>query len=253
MASRTTIAALAFAATVSTALADPNRAPPIEARVAAAGHVTSANSPPAGPERIDSATPPPLCSASPEIAPDEARALVQKIAERENFYPDFVLAVARQESGFHSAARSDKGAFGLMQLTPQTAARFKVDLCDPAGNVLGGVRYLRALHEKYRNPFFMLAAYNAGEGAVEKSRGVPPFPETVRFVAAVINYFYAWPAPGPQGHDNSRGHAPNLTAASDLIEAPASAQFSAPSAPVSLAPAPAGKVGWDGGFVMHLD
>ncbi len=250
MTSRTTIAALAFAATVSTAFADPNRAPRIEARVGASGRVTSANSPPAGPERIDSATAASPCSTSPEITPDEARALVQKIAARENFYPAFVLAVARQESGFHSAALSDKGAFGLMQLTPQTAARFKVDLCDPADNVLGGVRYLRALHEKYRNPFFMLAAYNAGEGAVEKGRGVPPFPETVRFVAKVINDFYAWPAPGRPARDSSRGVASGSPAASELVEAPGAAQSAPPSAP---APSPTRKAGWDSGFVMNID
>ena len=248
MTSRTTIAALAFAATVSTAVADPNRAPRIEARVDASGRVTSANSPPAGPERIDLATPSPPCSTSPEITPDEARALVQKIAARENFYPDFVLAVARQESGFHSAALSDKGAFGLMQLTPQTAARFKVDLCDPAGNVLGGVRYLRALHEKYRNPFFMLAAYNAGEGAVEKNRGVPPFPETVRFVAEVINDFYAWPAPGRPAPADRLGAAAAAFENPDLVETPALPKSAPPAAPALT-----GKAKWDGGFVMHVD
>ena len=54
---------------------------------------------------------------------------------------------------------------------------------DPEANVRGGVRFLRFLHDRYKNPFFILAAYNAGEEAVQKSRGVPPYPETVRFVA----------------------------------------------------------------------
>ena len=94
-----------------------------------------------------------------------------------------------------------------MQLRPETARRFNVDLCDPEANVRGGVRFLRSLHERYRNPFFILAAYNAGEEAVEKSRGVPPYPETVRFVADVMNDFYAWPDPCAERQDSACRHA----------------------------------------------
>lgn len=148
--------------------------------------------------------------------------LVARVAAEEDFYPDFVLSVAKTESRFNSVALSEKGAFGLMQLMPVTAKRFKVDLCDPASNVLGGVRFLRALHQKYRNPFYILAAYNAGEGAVEKNRGVPAFPETIRYVAEVINDFYALPAPG-------RG----------------AARTSSSKATAQAA--------WNDGFVMHID
>ncbi|MGF7056263.1 soluble lytic murein transglycosylase-like protein [Bosea sp. OAE752] len=152
----------------------------------------------------------------------EARALVTRVAMEEDFYPDFVLAVAKIESRFNSVAISEKGAFGLMQLMPETAKRFQVDLCDPVGNVRGGIRFLRALHEKYRNPFYILAAYNAGEDAVEKNRGVPAYPETVRYVAEVINDFYTLPAPGRTVAGRSPSKAP-------------------PGA------------GWNDGFVMHID
>ncbi len=183
------------------------------------------------------------CAGVKAIAPDDARALVVRIATEENFYPDFVQAVAKNESGFNSIALSDKGAFGLMQLKPETAQRFKVNLCDPTDNVRGGVRFLRALHEKYRNPFFILAAYNAGEGAVEENRGVPPFPETVRFVAKVINDFYVWPGPGSAGRRDGR----SPIGQPDLIEPGAQGANAAP--PKKTAP----QARWNDGFVMHVD
>lgn len=157
----------------------------------------------------------PPCSIDKPLPPEEARALVTRIAREENFYPDFVLSVAKTESRFNSVAISEKGAFGLMQLMPATAKRFQVDLCDPAGNVRGGVRFLRALHEKYRNPFYILAAYNAGEDAVEKSRGIPAFAETVRYVAEVINDFYTLPGPGRRAAGKSPSSAPASTASND--------------------------------------
>jgi soluble lytic murein transglycosylase-like protein len=198
------------------------------------------------PQRIDSASnaiaP---CAGATAMAPDEARALVARIATEENFYPEFVQSVAKIESHFNSVALSDKGAFGLMQLKPQTAQRFKVNLCDPAENVRGGIRYLRALHEKFHNPFFMLAAYNAGEGAVEQSRGVPAYPETVRFVADVINDFYIWPAPGGTPRRDPRGQIAHHP---DLIEpGPTDA------GPQTAARTPPPQTNWSDGFVMHVD
>ena len=194
----------------------------------------------------------PAASASPcreatALPPDEARALVARVASQEKFYPDFVLSVAKFESRYRSDALSDKGAYGLMQLTPATAARFKVDLCDPESNVRGGVRFLRLLHERYRNPLFILAAYNSGEDAVAKSRGVPPYPETVRFVADVLNDFYTWPDARPVSADGGRP-APRSAArdTSDLIE-PASDAAPAPSAKTASRPP------WSDGFVMHVE
>ena len=135
------------------------------------------------------------CSALIDMDAAAAQALVERIAKEEGFYPEFVLAVAHGESRFDANALSLKGAFGLMQLEPATAERYKVNICDPADNVRGGVRFLRDLHARYRNPLFILAAYNAGEENVQQYRGVPPYPETVRFVATVLNEFYDWPAP----------------------------------------------------------
>ena len=103
------------------------------------------------------------CGAPIDMDAATARALVEKIAKEEAFYPEFVLAVAHGESRFDPNALSPKGAVGLMQLEPATAERYKVNICDPADNVRGGVRFLRDLHARYRNPLFILAAYNAGE------------------------------------------------------------------------------------------
>jgi soluble lytic murein transglycosylase-like protein len=216
------------------------------AAVDASGRILPLRAPSAAIARIGGALPATTpCGDATAIAPDAARALVQRIATEENFYPDFVQAVAKNESHFNSIALSDKGAFGLMQLMPETAQRFNVDLCNPADNVRGGVRFLRALHDKYRNPFFILAAYNAGEGAVEESRGVPPFPETVRFVAQVINDFYAWPALA-----SSRRRAPDREANdhSSLIE-PGLAR----ATPGASVPQSSPQARWDDGFVMHVN
>jgi len=136
---------------------------------------------------------PTTCPKSAPLPSEAARDLVEKVARDENFYPEFILSVARAESRFHSDAVSPRGAIGLMQLEPETARHYGVDICDPADNVRGGVRFLRDLASRYRNPLFILAAYNAGEKALIEHGGVPPFPETLRFVAAVVNDFYDWP------------------------------------------------------------
>jgi soluble lytic murein transglycosylase-like protein len=189
------------------------------------------------------------CRDAAALPPDEARALVARVAEQENFYPDFVLSVAKIESRYRSDALSDKGAYGLMQLTPATAARFKVDLCDPESNVRGGVRFLRVLHERYRNPLFILAAYNSGEDAVAKSRGVPPYPETVRFVADVLNDFYTWPDSRSDARAVSAGGPAARGAARDAVDLiePASGPAPAPSAKTASRPP------WSDGFVMHVE
>lgn len=231
--------------TFSGAHAQDHAEPRRLAVVDASGRVLPLASDYAASERIGQSAQTALCADVKPLSPDEARALITRVATEENFFPDFVMSVAKSESQFNSTALSDKGAYGLMQLEPETAQRFKVDICDPEGNVRGGVRFLRALHEKYRNPFFILAAYNAGEDAVEKNRGVPPFPETVRFVAQVINDFYTWPTPGGQARRDRRGL---IADAPDLIEP--GAQQPAPSPPV---PASTAKTGWDNGFVMHID
>jgi hypothetical protein len=144
------------------------------------------------------------CPGPGPMPASAARDLVEKIAREEKFYPEFVLAVARAESHFQSNAVSPRGAVGLMQLEPETAKHYGVNICDPTDNVRGGVRFLRDLHSRYRNPLFILAAYNAGEKALHAHGGVPPYPETVSFVAAVVNDFYDWPKiSGRTGDDRS--------------------------------------------------
>ncbi|WP_375459312.1 lytic transglycosylase domain-containing protein [uncultured Enterovirga sp.] len=193
------------------------------------------------------------CTEATALSPEAARVLVARVAGEEEFYPEFVLAVAKIESRFVSTALSDKGAYGLMQLMPDTAKRFEVDLCDPESNVRGGIRLLRSLHARYRNPLYILAAYNAGEEAVRKSRGVPPYPETVRFIADVLNDFYTRPSPG--GEKASARLA--ASASPGIFEFEPAKPAAAPdrAKPVASPPPPtvAAAPRWNDGFVLHVD
>lgn len=100
-----------------------------------------------------------------------------------------VKAVMHAESGFNPRATSRKGASGLMQLMPATAARFGVqDIYDPKQNVGGGVRYLKYLLKRFDNDHrLVVAAYNAGENAVKRYKGIPPYPETRAYVRKVLH------------------------------------------------------------------
>ncbi|MEP3298144.1 lytic transglycosylase domain-containing protein [Tateyamaria sp.] len=102
--------------------------------------------------------------------------------------PAFVLALISVESGGRAAVESNKGAQGLMQLIPDTAARFGVtDSTDPAQNIKGGVAYLEWLMKEFKgDPILALAGYNAGENAVKKHKGVPPYSETRNYVPKVL-------------------------------------------------------------------
>ncbi|MEX0941639.1 MAG: lytic transglycosylase domain-containing protein [Pseudomonadales bacterium] len=104
--------------------------------------------------------------------------------------PDLVEAIIQVESGFNSQAVSRKGATGLMQLMWPTAQRYQVrDRFNPRENIYAGVRHLRDLMEQFDGKTqLVLAAYNAGAGAVERYRGVPPFPETERYITKVLEY-----------------------------------------------------------------
>ncbi|BCG83508.1 lytic transglycosylase domain-containing protein [Mesorhizobium sp. 113-3-3] len=138
------------------------------------------------------------CPGVAALSKEEGQRIVETVARQQGFAPLLVLAVARAESRFNSGALSPKGAYGLMQLLPSTAASYGVDICDPADNVKGGIGFLRDLHRRFPNPIYMLAAYNAGEVAVLKYKGVPPYSETVGYVANVINDFYQWPSVGSE-------------------------------------------------------
>jgi soluble lytic murein transglycosylase-like protein len=109
-------------------------------------------------------------------------------ASRNSLNPDFVKAVIQAESAFNPRAVSTKGAMGLMQLMPQTAAEFGVlDAFNPVENIRAGVAYLKSLLVRYNDDESLaLAAYNAGPGAVEKfGRSVPPYKETRNYVARI--------------------------------------------------------------------
>lgn len=105
--------------------------------------------------------------------------------------PEIVHSVAKAESGYRVKAVSPKGAIGLMQLMPGTAASLHADPNDPLQNAEAGAAYLAQLLEKYKDDPHQvskaLAAYNAGPGAVDKYHGVPPYKETVNYVNRVIN------------------------------------------------------------------
>jgi soluble lytic murein transglycosylase-like protein len=123
----------------------------------------------------------------------------KEIAEAAALYavPErLIRAVIRAESGFDPRAVSPRGACGLMQLMPETAAILGVrDLFNPRQNIHAGARHLRAMMERFRNDLPMaLAAYNAGERPVASYRGIPPYPETREYVARVLRYYGAPPA-----------------------------------------------------------
>jgi soluble lytic murein transglycosylase-like protein len=123
---------------------------------------------------------------------DGAEKLVQDAAERHNVDPALVRAVVETESNWNSTAVSRKGAVGLMQLIPSTAQRYGVnDMFSAKQNVDAGVRYLKELLERYNgNLDLALAAYNAGEGAVDRAHGVPRFRETRTYVQKVQNAYF---------------------------------------------------------------
>ena len=99
---------------------------------------------------------------------------------------DLFLRLGQQESGFNPNARSHKGAIGLAQLMPQTARELRVNPNDPRQNLEGGARYLKEMYRKFGSWRLALAAYNAGPGAVEKHKGVPPFKETQNYVRKIL-------------------------------------------------------------------
>lgn len=114
--------------------------------------------------------------------------LVDRVARHHRMDATLVHAVVQVESAYDPAAVSRKGAVGLMQLMPGTANRYGVpDRLDPERNLHGGVRYLRDLILRFDDVVLALAAYNAGENAVEHyGNRVPPFPETRRYVDKVL-------------------------------------------------------------------
>lgn len=112
-------------------------------------------------------------------------AMAKNAAERHGVPIDLFLRLVQQESGWNPNAVSHKGAMGLAQLMPGTAAKLRVDPADPKQNLEGGARYLKQQYRTFGTWRLALAAYNAGPGAVKKYGGVPPYKETRNYVRVI--------------------------------------------------------------------
>lgn len=112
--------------------------------------------------------------------------IIRRVAAEQGIDATLVRAVIQVESSYQSRARSPKGALGLMQLMPATGRQYGVrNLYDPTANIEAGIKHLKSLLERF--PLELaLAAYNAGEAAVDRFRGVPPYPETKAYVERIL-------------------------------------------------------------------
>jgi len=125
-------------------------------------------------------------ATGPRLAPSAIRGLVDAIARRNGVEPKLAHAVVRAESNYNPLAVSPKGAMGLMQLMPATARQYGVaDPFDPVQNLEAGLRHLRGLLRRYDRSR-ALAAYNAGQSAVDRYGGVPPYRETQLYVRRIL-------------------------------------------------------------------
>jgi len=117
--------------------------------------------------------------------------LIEQVARAEGLDAELLRAVVEAESNYDAEAVSRKGAIGLMQLMPETARGMGVaDPFHPAENLEAGARYLRRLLDRYQGRLpLALAAYNAGENAVDRYKGIPPFPETRGYVRKVLKAY----------------------------------------------------------------
>jgi len=144
-----------------------------------------------GPDEVPYPEPEPVAVEQPVLVVQEAVAvpygdIINKFAAEQDVPVKLVRAVIEVESAYKSRARSPKGAMGLMQLMPATARRYAVaDPYDPASNIEAGIKHLKSLLQ--RLPVALaLAAYNAGEAAVQRFNGIPPYPETRDYVSRIM-------------------------------------------------------------------
>jgi soluble lytic murein transglycosylase-like protein len=121
----------------------------------------------------------------PDITPYDE--LIASMAEAHGVDANLVRALIQVESGYRARAKSRKGAMGLMQLMPATAREYKVrNPYDPKSNIAAGVKHLKGLIDRW-GVELALAAYNAGEGAVKKFNGIPPYRETRNYVTRILS------------------------------------------------------------------
>jgi soluble lytic murein transglycosylase-like protein len=151
---------------------------------------------------VEEYVPPPPPPPKPDVVESTASAapltpqeLVELAAANNGLRPEFVRSVAAVESAYRTQVVSPKGAIGLMQLMPATAAELGANPHDPSQNADAGARYLRQLLLKYKDTSdpvrLALAAYNAGPGAVDKYRNIPPYRETQQYVERVLRKYLA--------------------------------------------------------------
>ena len=118
--------------------------------------------------------------------PSQYVEIIDKVSAEQGVDPRLVKAVIEVESAYRQNARSHKGAMGLMQLMRETARRYAVaNPYDPAANIEAGIKHLKSLLQRFTLPL-ALAAYNAGEAAVQRFAGIPPYPETREYVARIL-------------------------------------------------------------------
>ena len=172
----------------------------IAVRSAAAGETAALYSDPLT-TLIELLPPPDLPAQTPSLVPlfpaavspiFDSHALIRAAARKHRVSAAFITSIVAAESNFNPLAISPKGAIGLMQLMPGTAQLFGADPAIPEQNVDAGTHYLRVLidkYHKYRNWLTrVIAAYNAGPGAVDRYHGVPPYRETRTYVARVLAF-----------------------------------------------------------------
>ena len=141
------------------------------------------------PDEVLAGLPAARAMREPPAVPEQYRGLISELASRHGVDARLVHAVVQAESGYHSRAVSPKGARGLMQIMPSTGRMYgALDLFDPAVNLDAGIRHLRMLLDRFDLPH-ALAAYNAGEAAVRRFGGIPPFAETRTYVTRVLDTF----------------------------------------------------------------
>jgi len=117
--------------------------------------------------------------------------IITAVAKKHNVEASLIHSIIQAESNYDCWAVSPKGAIGLMQLMPETAKQYMVkNLYDPSENIEGGVRYLKDLIKLFNGKtHLVLAGYNAGQEAIKKYGGIPPYPETVNYIKKVMNSY----------------------------------------------------------------
>ncbi|HEV7673339.1 MAG TPA: lytic transglycosylase domain-containing protein [Candidatus Angelobacter sp.] len=192
--------------------------------------------------RLDKALAKPLLAAQPATvskltaSPPAATAafdldqVIREASSRNRLDPDFVSSVIRAESNFKTHAISKKGAQGLMQLMPATAAQLGVaDAFDPKANVEAGTAHLSALLDRYHNdPIKALAAYNAGAHRVKQYNGVPPYRETRAYVSKIVRDFNAKKRAQMKADAATNASTPAKAAGPKAVKKPKPQQASVP-------------------------